>query len=241
MAVVGLIVGVVALVLAAAQVLYARRSAPPRLQLTRDVTVTPLFRGTAGVRDRIEVWYGGVGAKRLTDPKVVQISLQNTGKVAITKDLYDGQPYVIRFGTPAIDLLAEDNNQAEHPAPKGELRGAELHVGPGAIHRGQRLTYAILVDGDVDVQQTSPLPNVRLAEASDLRAPRSTLSVWSATLIAAGLVILVGVTVVPEWLLPPLPPGCPYKNASACGAWHDAQRTPTPRSGTPTPSMTPSG
>jgi hypothetical protein len=229
-----------ALVLAGVQAWYARQSAPRRLELTRDVSITPLISGTDEVRDRLEVWHGSKDGSRLRDPQVVQISLHNTGKRAVTSELFDRQlPYVVSIGTPIVDLLTPVNNLDEHPALEAEFRGDELLIGPGAIYRGQRLTYAVLVDGPPKIRHRSPLPTVRLADAEQqehrARAAANVAGVLAgvtggAGLLALGFVLstLSGAPPVNEY------DGCPFKNRISCLRWHEDRPQTPPSSSTPT-------
>jgi hypothetical protein len=242
MVVAGLIVAILALLGTAATVVYAKRTAPPRLQLTKDFTVTPLLSETEEVRGRLEVRYGGEGP--LKDPRVVQVTLHNTGYAAITKEMYEGDPYRVELGARVVDLLKETNNLSEHPAPALEVCDSSLKIGPGTIHRGQRLTYGVLVDGAADVQQISPFPDVDLAKSDEapdrlLRPKASWLVIWA---VSTGLALLL-------WTFFGLlylqyvqnqkvdDPECPYSTRGACERWHNQHPAQKPDSSV---SVTPS-
>jgi hypothetical protein len=174
--VIPIVIAVVALVVAVITMYYNKKAVPvpaPKAELTVDVVVTPLLPRTASeVQGKIKVQYEDGGT--LTDPRLVQIRLHNTGSAAVSEAMYDGHPYVVRLGTTVVgELLRQDNSATGQSKPLAVLVGDELRIGPGAIHPNQRLTYALLVDGQEYIEQVSPLLDIDVQRSAD-RQPRPT-------------------------------------------------------------------
>jgi hypothetical protein len=82
--------------------------------------------------------------------------------------MYDGQPYIVRFGAEVIgDLLKTENSEPTQSSPPVRLGGSALEIGPGAIHPGQRLTYSLLVDGKESIEQISPLLDIKPRKSTE--------------------------------------------------------------------------
>lgn len=243
---------VAALVVAIVTAYYNKKAIPTPPQepeLTVDVTVTPLLpQGASEVQGKIKIQYEDGGF--LTDPRLVEVRLHNIGTAAVSEDMYDGHPYVVRFGTKVVgQLLRQANSTAGKSKPPATLADNELRIGPGAIHAGQRLTYAVLVDGQESIEQVSPLPNIDVGRASD-RIPQRVepwkrhyrwLSKWTTlVLIALATYLLTpwAIDVASAWVsVEPTPDPAPEFTINHCRL--DGSTLTCTMSGTPTPTSTP--
>lgn len=205
-----MVIAAVALVVAIITAYYNKRAIPPAIKapdLTVDVTVTPLLpQGTTDVRAKLRIHYEGGG--ELSDPRLVQVVLHNVGTAAISEDMYDGQPYIFRIASNSRvigDLLREQNSATSQSRPPARLAGQELHIGPGAIHVGQELTYAILVDGEGSIEQICPLLNiVPKSRASETAVSRVPERYSAADKPFAWLAATVAIFAIIIWLSMPL-------------------------------------
>jgi hypothetical protein len=190
--IIGIVVAVIAAVLAAFAVIYQRRSVPPKLELSVETAITPVLPSGSAMLGRITMAYED--GSPLTDPHIVQIDLHNMGSAAIGKELYDGDPYVVRFGTKVIDKVDETNNLPDRTTPDTRVSDSELWIGPGTIHQGQKLTYSVLIDGRAEIDLICPIKNVTLVdlEKREASAERRSkvMGILAATLMAVAFAIV---------------------------------------------------
>lgn len=64
----------------------------------------------------------------------------------------------VRWRSPHPPVRCSEPSQCK---PSAQLVAGELLIGPGAIRPGQRLTYAVLLDGKECIGQVSPLLNIK--------------------------------------------------------------------------------
>lgn len=147
------------------------RAVPVRRQLTVQMTATSLL-GPKTIGDQIQIQYGG---EVLKNARLVEIILRNSGRAAIGSDLYDGgRPFVVRLGSArVVELLRTSNHAQGQTAPPATTTDHELRIGPGAIHRKQSLSYALLIEGGEDLAYQSPLTDVRIERVVEVPASRS--------------------------------------------------------------------
>lgn len=169
--IVGLVVAVIAVVVSVIAALYQRRSVPPKLELSVRTATTSVLPKDSAIRGRITMAYED--GRPLADPRLVQIDLHNTGSTAIGKDLYDGDPYVVRFGGQVIAMVGEGNNLQDRTAPAARISDSELLIGPGTIHQGQKLSYAVLIDGRAAVERSCPIKNLSLVDLNAGAGPQT--------------------------------------------------------------------
>jgi hypothetical protein len=162
----GLVLSVTAILVT---IYWGRRQAP-RQRLSFRTISTPLLHGSArDLRDRLGVSWEGTP---LSDPHLVQVVLHNSGRVTISESMYDRKrPFVVELHSNVVVLLDEENSHRQLSAPPRRLSGSQLHIGPGAVHSAQTLSYSLLVDGRRQADYVSSLV-VPLDDARGLTAIR---------------------------------------------------------------------
>lgn len=180
-------IGAAALVVALVAAFFAYKAIPPKRALSLTVSDTRLLNATSTIAGQLKVSHTVHG--QLTDPRLVRITVRNAGRAAVTSDMYDGgKPLRIGLGAQVIEKLEDESSIPGVSKPSAVLNTAlkSLEIGPGAIHRDQELIYEVLVDGQVSVEEESPLIDVRLMRVAEAAAEASAVVGQIATARLAG-------------------------------------------------------
>ena len=85
-------------------------------------------------------------AAKLSDPKVIVITLAGSGRRDITRESFDqDKPIIVEASAPIVAVLHRSRPEW-YRAPEVAVNGKVLEVGPDFIGSKQRLTYALLID-----------------------------------------------------------------------------------------------
>ena len=185
----------------AAGALINLRSAPKRRIFFRMSDPVALLTPD-GAQHGLQVLRGG---EKLDDPHLVEVTLQSSGRQAITRDLFDeGRPIVLRLGTRVVDLLKVVSQPIEQKVPDYRLSNSAIEIGPGVLAARQSITFSVLVDGQPELSAESPLADVTIGRkliTSEQKAWRISYVMMGVAVIA--LFLFLGYT---QFFLPPPPP-----------------------------------
>jgi hypothetical protein len=142
------IIGIlVAILLGIGAIVAAYRSANPRRRLyVYTSNVTPLIHRT-GTELGLEVLAGG---EKLTEPHVVTAHVVSRGRRDIRKDAFDG-PILLQFTARIVSVLETscETKIPGTPIPNWFFNGDTIEIPPALLRRDQRLTYTVLLEGEV--------------------------------------------------------------------------------------------
>ena len=167
----------------AAGALINLRSAPKRRIFFRMSDPVALLTPD-GAQHGLQVLRGG---EKLDDPHLVEVTLQSSGRQAITRDLFDeGRPIVLRLGTRVVDLLKVVSQPIEQKVPDYRLSNSAIEIGPGALAARQSITFSVLVDGQPELSAESPLADVTIGR----KLITSEQKAWRISYVMMGVAVI---------------------------------------------------
>ena len=174
---------VVTLGVGAAGALIDLRSAPKRRIFFRMSDPVALLTPD-GARHGLQVRRGD---EELTDPHLVEVTLQSSGRQSITRNLFDeGHPIVLNLGTRVVDLLKVTSEPTEQAVPNYKVSNRAIEVGPGVLASRQSITFSVLIDGKPKLSPVSPLADVKIGRQQT--APEQ--KAWRVSYVLMGMTVI---------------------------------------------------
>ncbi|MFE5919149.1 hypothetical protein [Streptomyces sp. NPDC056468] len=134
-------VGTIAsVVVGAAAIYWTYRANVPRRKAEYAVEITPLLKST--VSD-VTVYRG---QQRLTHPHTMTLTLINVGHGEFEASHFNDRPVEFALGSRIVAKLAEETG-GNRRVPPADFNDDTFFVRPHVIHRGQKITYKLLLDG----------------------------------------------------------------------------------------------
>lgn len=142
-------------------------AAHSRPRLTYEIADTPLLQAPRSIQARLEIRHLGT---HLTDPHLVHIVLTCHGRRDIPSSNFDqDQPVTVDLGVPILDVLDSHSHPVGAQEPRAAATGTTLHIGPGRIRAGARITYQALTNGACSPTWRDPLIDVTVTQATNNR------------------------------------------------------------------------
>jgi hypothetical protein len=187
---------------------YASRAAPKRRLLYSISDPVPLL-APGGLPEGLEVRRG---ERKLTDPRLVEVTLTSNGRQSISSELFNqGRPMLLDLGVPIVEVLKKTTRPTEQAIPDYRVSLSTLEVGPSAFAPRQQVKFSLLVEGDPELKLVSNLPDVnvrRQQSGLDPKARRTIITGTALTVIAiTALVSYIKFTAptIPAKLIAPNP------------------------------------
>ncbi|WP_444468371.1 hypothetical protein ACR31U_35030 (plasmid) [Streptomyces rochei] len=169
------------------------RAANPKRRVEYGVRAdNALLHASPQAPQALEVTLNG---NRLTEPRVVEVVLANTGRRDITRAMFDAdRPLLLDTGTPVVDILSVSSDSPQHTSPTVTVtQGTVLTVAPCLLAREQTVTVTLLADGPrASASLRSPLIDVAV------RKYRDGTPFWEWVVHAVAIALLLGVSL---WLM----------------------------------------
>ncbi|MFC8702441.1 hypothetical protein ACFUIV_09780 [Streptomyces anulatus] len=182
----------------------AYRAVWPRRRVRWSARVSTLMSHGAAHTNRLEVTFTG---QTLIRPHIVEIELSNVGNKDLEPAHFSNLPVEITSTVPVVALLQEQSNPSVQRvlAATKRPRGLELAT-TTPFHKGQTLTYVLLVDGrqpkidlrasvsNTKIERSDPATQTSeadLARRLSLRAAGAALASSLAAASVAGLTTLL--------------------------------------------------
>ncbi|MFB6784518.1 hypothetical protein ACFCX0_46475 [Streptomyces sp. NPDC056352] len=119
---------------------WAWRAAVPQRKLAYSIEVTPLLSST---HSGLTV---SLGAERVAQPHTATLKVINVGNREIQASNYNGEPIEFGMNARVVSVLASQSTDNRRVAPSS-IHGNTLQIDPYVIHKGQVITYKLLLDG----------------------------------------------------------------------------------------------
>ncbi|MEU9735971.1 hypothetical protein [Streptomyces sp. NPDC048002] len=136
----GAVGAVAAVVVAIAAIYWGYRASVPRRRAEYSVEITPLIAG--GVSD-VTVYRGD---QRLLRPHTMTLKLNNVGHREFEAAHFNDRPVEFALGSRIVAKL-EESTGGHRWVPPTDFTGDTLYIRPHVIHKGQQITYKLLLDG----------------------------------------------------------------------------------------------
>jgi hypothetical protein len=130
------------------------------------------------------------GIQPLIDPRLVDITLQSSGRQSIDSTLFDQhRPLALHLAVPIVDVLKASSRPPEQAIPDYKQSGSTLEVGPGVFAARQKVVFSLLVDGQPEFSVTSHLAGVSIRRqvSADQMGRRFIYVTLAATIAAVGI------------------------------------------------------
>ncbi|MER6672674.1 hypothetical protein [Streptomyces sp. NPDC000983] len=136
----GAVGAIAAVVVGIAAIYWGYRANVPRRRAEYTVEITPLL--TGGVSD-VTVYRGG---QRLAHPHTMTLKLTNVGHGEFEAAHFNDRPVEFALGSRIVAKLGEETGDHRR-VPPADFTDDTLYVRPHVIHKGQQITYKLLLDG----------------------------------------------------------------------------------------------
>lgn len=167
----------------------AYRAVWPRRKLRWSARVRPLMSHGAAHTNRLAVDFEGV---RLARPHIVEVELSNVGNKDLEPAHFNGTSVDIQSSVTVVELLQGVSSPSVQRVLQPTVTDHMVSLATATpLHRGQTLTYVMLVDGaDPEIQLRASVSNARIERApvSEPTVPRSLVVKQALVLLSAALV-----------------------------------------------------
>jgi hypothetical protein len=131
----------------------AYRAVWPRRKVRWSARVSPLMSHSAAHNGGLQVAWTG---SPLSQPHIVEVELTNVGNKDLEPEHFNALPVEVTSTAPVVALLQDSSKPSVQRvlAPSISISGLSLATAT-PLHKGQSLTYVILVDGatpDIDLR-----------------------------------------------------------------------------------------
>jgi hypothetical protein len=138
-------VAVAALLVSGAGAYYARRAIfPPARRLVIYIPPASSLIATSGALPEFSVSYGG---KELQRPYVTQVTVSNTGRHAITSEMFDNKrPIELDFHAPIV-AVSSSGAVPEEFARVRHVESSTILIGPELVQPGASMSFHVVTEG----------------------------------------------------------------------------------------------
>ncbi|MGV9454417.1 hypothetical protein [Streptomyces sp. NPDC003635] len=136
----GAVGAIAAVVVGIAAIYWGYRANVPRRRAEYSFEITPLL--TGGVSD-VSVYRG---REQLRNPHTMTLKLNNVGHCEFEAAHFNDRPVEFALGSRIVAKLDEGTGDHRR-VPPADFTHDTLYVRPHVIHKGQRITYKLLLDG----------------------------------------------------------------------------------------------
>ncbi|MEV7078646.1 hypothetical protein AB0N88_08895 [Streptomyces sp. NPDC093516] len=175
----------------------AYRAVWPRRRVRWSVRVSPLMSHGAAHTERLTISFTG---QRLDRPHIVEVQLSNVGNKDLEPAHFHGQPLEITSSARVLSVLQSSSKPAtQRVLPAREDDHTVTVSADTPFHKGQTLTYVLLVDGaGPSIGMRASLSNTKLErrDPPSLIGPTQAIAARIAVATAAGSSVLAAITVV---------------------------------------------
>lgn len=161
------------------------RAANPRRRLVYAMPSVSRLVNKSRIVGSLEVRRNGTV---LSDPYLVTVTLANHGRFDISKGAFENTPLRFDLDTTILEVLDVSTEPPGLKAPDTAWTGATLLVGPDKIGKGQRVTFALLVDGDKPKLSRLDNPLIDVELRQDREGDVARARQWRAATLTAGIV-----------------------------------------------------
>lgn len=168
----------------------AYRAVWPRRKLRWSARVRPLMSHGAAHTNRLAVDFQGV---RLARPHIVEVELSNVGNKDLEPVHFNGRSVDIHSSVSVVDVLQHGSSPSVQRTLQPVVIGGRVSLATATpLHRGQTLTYVLLVDGaDPEIELRASVSNARIERVpvSEPTVPRAVVVKQVLVLLSATLLV----------------------------------------------------